>query len=125
MRRGYTEHLMRLGRFGNRQTKTPGPRRIIRLDIGELAVEGLLTHGEETSRIWLTDEGGGVYALHANATFGSMREAGVKPYPDIIVECLNELADAVCAVEPLVPQSVLETLDQITKRIEDYNGETR
>jgi hypothetical protein len=109
-------------RWEQKTTKTPGPRRQITLDIGERSITSLLT-GEKADRIWITENDDGSYGLHATTPVGVTRAAGVKPVSDVVVECMNELVDSINANLDEMPQPVLDTLDRVTERYLNYNGE--
>ena len=101
-----------------RNSQVPGPRMTIKLDLAEASLPHLLRGLQ--GRVWLSDEGDGVYALHATESLGDSRKRPGKPAVDLLVELVNELGDALDAED--VPQRVRDTRDEIAKRWQERTG---
>lgn len=111
-----------MARFDDRHTETPGPRTKIMLELADHSLANLL-EGEDVERIWLEGHEDGSYSLRATGRVGVTRDAGVKPYVDIVVECANDLADAIDKHRTECPPEVVAVLDRVDARIENYIGE--
>lgn len=95
-------------RLTERQSKTPGPREVVRLDIASASLPDLL-NGIHPERCWLQDHGDGLYSFHATQTYGESRKQAGTPAKDILVELLNDFGEQLNDVD--VPQWLRESWD--------------
>jgi hypothetical protein len=105
-------------RIEPRESKVPGERTVVRLDVAEQSLRVLL-EGLDAVRCWLVDEGDGLYSFHATQTFGQSREQPGRPAADVLVTLLNEFSD--CLNQPDVPEWVRKRWDKLA---EEYAAET-
>jgi hypothetical protein len=97
-----------------RESATPGPRTVVRLDVSEASLPVLL-EGINAARCWLVDEGDGLYSFHATQTFGESRKQPGKPAKDLLVELLNEFAEGLHSDED-VPDRLLDKWAEVVER---------
>lgn len=102
-----TEKLVR------RETDVPGPRTIVRLDVSEYSLP-VLIEGVKVDRCWLAEEGDGLYSFHATQMMSEVRRQPGKASADILVELVNEFADALDAED--VPQRLRDQWGQMLDR---------
>jgi hypothetical protein len=107
-----------LERLDPRTTKVPGERVRVTLDVAEASLPTLL-EGFPAARVWLTDEGDGVYAFHADLTLGESRKQPGKPAIDILTDLVNEFADALDDDD--VPERLRARWDAL---VDEYKAQT-
>lgn len=105
-------------RLEPRSSEIGGPRRRVTLDIAEMSLPVLL-EGFPAARVWLTDEGEDVYAIHADLTLGESRKQPGKPVADILVDLVNQFADELDGDD--VPDRLRERWDAL---VDEYKAQT-
>lgn len=102
------------------ETPTPGPRSSVTVLLGDASLPQLI-EGVDVVRMWLTDEGHGVYGLHATRTLGEARKDDpVKPAIDVLVGLLNEFAEVLDGHVLDTPGPVAEAWDRLLERWNAY-----
>lgn len=96
--------------FPDRNTKAPGPRTQVTLDLAECSLSDLV-EGLDAVRVWLTYRGEGVYTFHATQTVGQSRKQEGEPAVDIMRRLVNAFADELDGED--VPQRLRDRWDAL------------
>lgn len=101
-----------------RESMAPGTRTTVLLNVAGESLPTLLA-GIDAARVWLVEEGDGVYGFHATQKLGESRKQPGTPAADLLVEMANEMADMLD--DPDVPQRLRDRRDEL---VEQYLAQT-